>query len=526
MNELISGLSELPWAAILGMAAGVLCFFAVILLFGALRFPPLKGKRGAPQSVPAPMIDHAADSLCALISCHTVGPDETGARKTSEFQRLRDVLKRAYPRVHQTMEREVIAGYSLLYRWPCAGTDGDPPGNQRDDRHRPLLFCAHIDVVLPGEGWSKDPFNGIREGGRVYGRGALDCKSQVTALFEAAENLIAEGFTPARDIYFAFSHDEESGGEGAAAMARLLASRGLRFMAVLDEGGRIERGVLGAAGAAAFVPAAEKGLLRLKLSAADRPASPASPPRHTVLGRLSEAVSRIEYRRRPAKLTPLLRDGLRALAPVLPFSLRLRIAFPRLFARSLCRALDASDETAALTRTTAAVTSFTIRSGAVSGEPDSLPVSGEITVKIYPSARENCRRMARFYADLLSGLSVDIDILSAAEPSAVSHYKGSFFALLSENIQAVFGEVPVVPWLQTTTGDARRYEILSSSVFRFSPFEYTDTERSGLHGPDESVDERALGSAIAFYQRLMTAISGGALPPTEARPSEEFAEGR
>ena len=120
--------------------------------------------------------------------------------------------------------------------------------------------------------------------------------------------------------------------------------------------------------------------------------------------------------------------------------------------------------------------------------------------------------MARFYTDLLSGLAVGIDVLSAAEPSAVSDYQGPVFALLSENIRAIFGEVPVVPWLQTTTGDARRYEILSDSVFRFSPFEYREKERSGLHGPDESVDEQALGTAIAFYRRLMTAASGGTPP--------------
>jgi carboxypeptidase PM20D1 len=147
------------------------------------------------------------------------------------------------------------------------------------------------------------------------------------------------------------------------------------------------------------------------------------------------------------------------------------------------------------------------------GEPDSLPTSGEIILKIYPAARESCRRMARFYADLLSGLDIDIDVLSAAEPSAVSDYKGPVFALISENIQAVFGEVPVVPWLQTTTGDARRYEILSDAVFRFSPFEYKEKERSGLHGPDESVEERALGTAIAFYRRLMATAASGTLPP-------------
>ena len=46
---------------------------------------------------------------------------------------------------------------------------------------RHLCFAGHIDVVPPGEGWSSDPFTPAHRDGYLYGRGAQDMKSGVSA---------------------------------------------------------------------------------------------------------------------------------------------------------------------------------------------------------------------------------------------------------------------------------------------------------------------------------------------------------
>ena len=52
------------------------------------------------------------------------------------------------------------------------------------------------------------------------------------------EYLLGKGFTPDRDFYLAFGHDEEvRGEEGAFKISELLQSRGITFEYVLDEGG-------------------------------------------------------------------------------------------------------------------------------------------------------------------------------------------------------------------------------------------------------------------------------------------------
>jgi acetylornithine deacetylase len=56
-----------------------------------------------------------------------------------------------------------------------------------------LAFLSHLDVVPPGEGWTRDPFGAVIEGDRLYGRGSGDAKASVAAMVMAASDLAARG---------------------------------------------------------------------------------------------------------------------------------------------------------------------------------------------------------------------------------------------------------------------------------------------------------------------------------------------
>lgn len=49
-----------------------------------------------------------------------------------------------------------------------------------------LAFISHLDVVPPGEGWTRDPFTPVVEGTVLYGRGSGDAKASVAAMTLAA----------------------------------------------------------------------------------------------------------------------------------------------------------------------------------------------------------------------------------------------------------------------------------------------------------------------------------------------------
>ena len=78
-----------------------------------------------------------------------------------------------------------------------------------------LCLLSHVDTVLANAGeWTHDPWSGDVAGGFVWGRGALDMKSQTAAEVTAALTLAREGWRPARgDLLVVVVVDEEVGGE-------------------------------------------------------------------------------------------------------------------------------------------------------------------------------------------------------------------------------------------------------------------------------------------------------------------------
>jgi acetylornithine deacetylase/succinyl-diaminopimelate desuccinylase-like protein len=81
-----------------------------------------------------------------------------------------------------------------------------------------LSLSGHVDTVLatPSE-WSIDPWSGELRDDYVWGRGALDMKSQVAAELAAALVLVEEGWRPeAGDLLLVFVADEEAGSQQGA----------------------------------------------------------------------------------------------------------------------------------------------------------------------------------------------------------------------------------------------------------------------------------------------------------------------
>jgi acetylornithine deacetylase/succinyl-diaminopimelate desuccinylase-like protein len=76
-----------------------------------------------------------------------------------------------------------------------------------------LCLLSHMDTVLatPSE-WTHDPWSGDEADGFVWGRGALDMKSQTAAEAVAAASLARSGWRPRGDLLVVCVVDEETGG--------------------------------------------------------------------------------------------------------------------------------------------------------------------------------------------------------------------------------------------------------------------------------------------------------------------------
>jgi succinyl-diaminopimelate desuccinylase len=85
------------------------------------------------------------------------------------------------------------------------GTDPDGPV---------LLLDAHMDVVPAGDPsvWSVDPYAGVVRDGIIWGRGAMDTKSNLAAMFETFRLFAMEPDRPRGSLMIAFTNDDETGG--------------------------------------------------------------------------------------------------------------------------------------------------------------------------------------------------------------------------------------------------------------------------------------------------------------------------
>lgn len=149
----------------------------------------------APPVVADSLRAEVTDLLARLIRVDTTNPP---GNETAAAELLRDYLEANG--VECELYARVPERANLVAR--VRGT-GDGPS---------LLLLGHTDVVLadPAE-WSVPPFSGEVRGGEIWGRGALDMKSQVAAEAVALASLVREGFRPAGDLILASTADEEVG---------------------------------------------------------------------------------------------------------------------------------------------------------------------------------------------------------------------------------------------------------------------------------------------------------------------------
>jgi acetylornithine deacetylase len=81
-----------------------------------------------------------------------------------------------------------------------------------------LILLGHTDTVPAGAGWTRPPFEGVVEDGRVIGRGSADMKAGIAASVAAMAVLHRAGVPLAAPVVLAAVVDEEESGLGVRGM--------------------------------------------------------------------------------------------------------------------------------------------------------------------------------------------------------------------------------------------------------------------------------------------------------------------
>jgi len=494
----VRGLITWSWRCGAALAALLVCLLAVCLL-NTWRLPT---RQLAPQRVTKFAIDEAdvAERLGMLIRVPTVSAvTADGEFESGPFLELHLLLERLFPNVHSVMQRDTIAGHSLLYTWTGA-----------DQKLPPVLLMSHLDVVPVEEEslakWKHPPMAGEVAGGYIWGRGALDIKNGVGGILEACEHLMREGFRPQRTIYIALGHNEESGGSGnkqiAAVLKQRLAAHKQKLHFVLDEGGAILHGIVpGVDRPVAFIGIAEKGYLSLRLQVEQSGGHSSMPPASTAAGILAAAVARLEADPFPLQITPATAATLDFLAPESKFSTRAALSNRWLLGPVIRSQFAASPSGAAVLRTTTAVTMF--QAGV---KENVLPktATAVVNLRLLPGDRweDAMRRVMQVIDDPRVSVKPNRG-LPGWEASKIARPTSDGFRTLQQTIANTFPGVISVPGLLTGATDARHYEEIADDVYRFIPAQMHKSDLPRIHGINERISVADYANIIQFIMQLL-----------------------
>jgi carboxypeptidase PM20D1 len=474
-----------------------LLLMGLLILFGSIGANFAKSNCPQPKvalpSASSPDRTAAVQRLSAAVRLRTLTSEDPRQIEPKPFLELHRLLETSYPRVHRTLIREVVGQYSLLYTWK--GTDPE---------RNPILIMAHMDVVPIERGtesvWVHPPFSGDIADGFVWGRGTLDDKASLLGVLEGAEVLIAQGFRPSRTVYLAFGHDEESRGqEGAAKIALLLKSRGVRLDFVLDEGLIIADGVIpGASAPVAMIGTAEKGLLSAEMTVTAAGGHASMPPPQTAIGALAAGIWKLEAKPMSTAIREPARELFACVSSTMPLFRRVAFANLWLFEPLILRELTKSPATNAAVRTTSAVT--VARGGTADNV---LPISATATVNSRILPGDTTAGVLEHIRHVIDDPRITIRVLKVAEPSPVSSTRTGSFQAIATAVRQIYPQVIVSPGLMIGGTDSVHFLALTDATYRFVPITLTPVDLRRIHGTNERIGVDSYEMLIKFYIQVL-----------------------
>lgn len=483
---------------------GLALLAAVLLLAAAVGINT--ARKGSRQLQVAPLAPVAVDEkavaerLAEAVRFKTVSSREDAALNADQFKGLHAMLQTRFPKVHATLQREVVGDLSLLYTWEGA-----------DPKAKPILLLAHQDVVpiAPGtEGdWKQAPFSGAITDGYVWGRGAWDDKGNLMSQMEAVEMLVASGYKPPRTVYLAFGADEEVGGpRGASQIATLLKQRGVALDFVIDEGLLVLDGVVpGVKQPTALVGVAEKGYMSvvLKISATPGHSSTPPPKGSSAIAMLAASLKRLDDEQLPAGLQGVAFEMFDTLAPEMSGFSRVALSNLWLFGPVVQKQLEKGAGTNAMLRTTTALTIVN------AGNKDNvLPGRAEGTVNFRLLPGDSPEKVLEHMRSKVAAPEGQFELYALDHGKPASSYKVAptssvQYQTLNQTIREVFPDAVVAPGLMVAGTDSIHFGEISDHIFKFSPIRANSDDLKRFHGTNERLSVKNYAEAIRFYHRLI-----------------------
>ena len=433
-------------------------------------------------------VEEYSKKLSRMVQVETVSV--RGEPQVEKFRAFHKMMEELFPTVFEKLEKIEIDG-NLMMKWKGS-----------DPELAPIILISHMDVV-PAEGeWKYPPFSGEIAEGKIWGRGSADIKEGLMCFYQAAEELLKEGYTPACDVYLGSSCTEEIGGDGAPKLAAWFKERGIRLFMLCDEGGGIVQDPIGGVkGNFAAIGVFEKGYGDLKFTARSNGGHSSTPPKNTPIARLAAFENYVEkHNVFKVRFSEAVEGMFENLAPYCTkFGLKMIMHNLWLFKPIVAKLLPAiSPQAAAMLQTTLA---FTMQKG--SDGYNVIPQEAWVTANLRYIPHQNAEESNALVEKTAKKFGLETEVLYSNPSSAALDLNGRPYAMAAEAVRKVFPGIGIMPYVVTGGTDSRFYGEVCDSCVRFSPINMGPEQMSGMHGLNENIEQGTLPGGVDWYKEII-----------------------
>jgi acetylornithine deacetylase/succinyl-diaminopimelate desuccinylase-like protein len=441
-----------------------------------------------------PLSDHANKTLEIYRTIVEVDTSKTTGNTPWVAQFLADELVSAGFPPADVEVLHVGSTAALVARYRGNGASGK----------KPILFLGHMDVVeANAEDWVRPPFELTSDETYFYGRGTDDNKFGIAQLTATFIRLKREGFVPNRDLFLAFSGDEESG----MVTTRMLAYERpdlaeAEYALNSDAGG----GALDAQGNAVTynIQAAEKTFATWELTVRNPGGHSSRPRPDNAIYDLAQLITRIQEFRFPILYTDMTLDYFEETGKQIGGELgdaMLRFASDPDDTEAANR-LAIESSYVGTTRTTCVVTM--LRAGHAE---NALPQSATATVncRIFPGVAVS--EVEQVLREVVQNTEVEFVLLDEPTESPVSELREDVATAISTAVHARYPDVKIIPFMESGGTDGMHFRKAGIPTWAVSGV-FMQPDDVFAHGLNERVPIKAFYDALDHWSIIIRELAG------------------
>ncbi len=432
--------------------------------------------------------------LSSMINCKTVFTREGENR--AEFEKLYSTIEELFPLLNARAKKLTFGSGCFVYVI------------EGKDAKKNIMLMSHHDVVDGDDEWASDPFVACEKDGYLFGRGTIDTKTPLFAELQAAEELLGEGYDfNGINLYIGSSNNEEVCGDGMVLASEYFKENGIRFDALLDEGGAITEGQIpGVKCKSAVVAVHEKSRHVFRCVAKIDPKGHGGfgGARDSAVERLSRFITQTLDKKNSiykGNFYPEVRATFERHVPYMSFPMNLLFGNINVFAPIIKKIMMGIPAASAMLSTSLSFT--TLDAGDVR-DPQMRAKEAEATMFLRCVREEDLYRGLEKIKAIAQKYGVEIEEIERdyCSPTDFNSYA---FKTVEDVLHKNFPDVAVAPFLLTAGTDARRFTDIADSILRFAPIDLNKKQFATIHAANEHIGIKNIGQCVLFYKDFIKA---------------------